>query len=430
MPVKKFGRMLLLIIVVATIFSGCVMRTVDELYCLPKRSQSDDDMQAVIDKAMVGLMYCAPVYGENRQMVQPADLDGDGVDEYVVLAKGGSLRQLKIMIFGQYTLGYELTDTIESYGSAFDFIQFANVDNQPGDEIIVGRQVGDGVVRSAAVYRFQDGDTHQLLEASYVKFLTSDLNEDGRSELITIHPGETGDVVSKAIVYRFESGVVQPVSEIEVSAAADRIKRIEPIVLQDKSLAILVVAEEGENQLMEIVSFKSGALYHVYGPAIVKRLHDNFAYPMDSDGDGDVEIPELVPMLDKGQESAEESWILWFGVDAHGKRTDGMYTYYSHEDKWYIHVNRLWVNQLTVTRSEGVCIFYNREDEVVMTIYALTGANRREQAQQLGGIVLGSSDTITFAATIGPIARDFGITEQRVKQMFYGLNLALYTEEE
>jgi hypothetical protein len=107
-----------------------------------------------------------------------------------------------------------------------------------------------------------------------------------------------------------------------------------------------------------------------------------------------------------------------------------MYTYYSHEDKWYIHVNRLWVNQLTVTRSEGVCIFYNREDEVVMTIYALTGANRREQAQQLGGIVLGSSDTITFAATIGPIARDFDITEQRVKQMFYGLNLALYTEEE
>ena len=83
-----------------------------------------------------------------------------------------------------------------------------------------------------------------------------------------------------------------------------------------------------------------------------------------------------------------------------------------------------------MTRSEGICTFYNTEKEVIMTIYALTGANRKEQAQQLGGVVLGSSDTITFAATTGPAAKDFDITEQRVKQMFYGLNLALHTEEE
>lgn len=427
---KKFGRIFLLTIIVAMVMSGCVMRTVDELYCLPKRSQSDNDMQAVIDKAMSGLMYCSPVYGENRQMVQPADLDGDGVDEYVVLAKGGSLRQLKLLIFGQYALGYALTDTIESYGSAFDFIEFANVDNQPGDEIIVGRQVGDGVARSAAVYRFKDGDTEQLLEVSYVKFLTKDLNADGRSELITIHPGEAGDVYSKAMLYRYEDTSVRRVSELTISSAANNVKRIEPLVLQDKTLAILCVSEEGESQLMEIISFQSGRLHHVYGPVIVNKLRDNFVYPMDADGDGDVELPELIPMPGSEESMDEERWILWFGVDAQGKRTDGMYTYYNLENKWYIHVNRTWVNQLTVTRSEGICTFYNTEEEVIMTIYALTGANRKEQAQQLGGVVLGSSDTITFAATTGPAAKDFDITEQRVKQMFYGLNLALHTEEE
>ena len=65
-----------------------------------------------------------------------------------------------------------------------------------------------------------------------------------------------------------------------------------------------------------------------------------------------------------------------------------------------------------------------------MTIYALTGMNRKEQAQQLGGVVLGSSEYITFAATIGPGAQELGITEQRVKQMFYPIELQLYTEEE
>lgn len=427
---KKLGKMLLLIFMAALVLSGCVMRTVDELYCLPKRSQADDDMQSVIDKAMVGLVYCAPVYGENRQMVQPADLDGDGVNEYVVLAKGGSEKPLKILIFGQFALGYALIDTIEGYGSAFDFIEFANVDSHPGAEIVVGRQFGDGVVRSAAVYRLTDGGMNQLLETSYAKFLTYDMDEDGRSELISIHPGETGDMISNTVLYRYEDGEVRRSAQLEIAASAGNIKRMEPILLQDGSVAVLVVSAEGDSQHLEIVSVRDDQLNHLYGPVVVDKLHDHFVYPSDVDGDGDTEMPELLPM--QGDEASEngEYWIVWFGVDAEGVRTDGMYTYYSYADKWYIHIDRTWNDKLTVTRSEGVCTFTNMDREVVMTVYALTGVNRKEQAQQLGGVVLGSSDTITFAATVGAGAAELGITEQRVKQMFYGLDLALYTEKE
>ncbi len=425
---KKYCRMLLLIFMAALTLSGCVMRTVDELYCLPKRSQSDGDMQAVIDQAMAGMLYCAPVYGKNRQMVQPADLDGDGVNEYVVLAKsGGSQKQLKILIFGEFALGYALMDTIESFGSAFDFIEFANVDDHPGVEIIVGRQVGDSVVRSAAVYRFSDGKAQQLLETSYAKFLTHDMNGDGRCELITIHPGETGDVISNTVLYRYEEGQIRRSAQLEISASAGNIKRMEPIVLQDGNLAVLVVSAEGDSQLMEIMSYRGSQLHHVYGPAVVDKLHNNFVYPSDVDRDGDTELPELLPMPGSDTEESNESWIVWFGVNAAGERSDGMYTYYSYADKWYIHIDRNWTNKLTVTRSEGICTFSNLEKEVVMTIYALTGANRKEQAQQLGGVILGSSESITFAATLGPGAQELGITEQRVKQMFYGLDLALYT---
>lgn len=427
---RKLGKMLLLISLVAMVLSGCVMRTVDELYCLPKRSQSDDDMQSVIDKAMVGLVYCAPVYGKNRQMVQPVDLDGDGVNEYVVLAKGGSQKPLKILVIGQFALGYALIDTIEGYGSAFDFIEFANVDNHPGAEIIVGRQFGDGAARSAAVFRLTDGGVEQLLETSYVKFLTYDMDEDGRSELISIHPGETGDATSNTMLYHYENGEVQRSSQLELAVAASSIKRMEPIVLQDGSVAMLVVSAEGDSQQLEIVSVKEHRLNRLYGPVVVDKLHDHFVYPADVDGDGDTELPELLPI--RGEEAAENSeyWIVWFGVDANGVRFDGMYTYYSYADKWYLHIDRTWHDKLTVTRAEGVCTFSNMNRENVLTVYALTGVNRKEQAQQLGGVVLGSSDTITFAATVGPGATDLGITEQRVKQMFYGLDLALYTEED
>lgn len=423
---KKQSKVLLLILTMSMLLSGCVMRTVDELYCLPKRSQADNDMQAVIDQAMVGMSYCAPLYGENRQMVQAADLDGDGIDEYVVLARSGYQKPLKILIFGQYALGYELTDTIESYGTAFDFIQFSNVDDYPGVEIVVGRQMGDGVVRSAAVYRFADGKTQQLLEIGYTKFLTCDMTADGRSELVAIRPGETRDVISSAVLYRYEEGQLRNSSQLDISVSSDNIKRMETVVLQDGNLAVLVVSEEQDSQMMELFAFLGGKLSHVYGPTVVNRLHNNFVYPIDSDGDGDTELPELIPM----QGSEEDAWILWFGVNAQGLRTDGMYTYYSYADKWYIHIDRSWIGNLNITRSEGICTFSNREKETVMTIYALTGANRKEQAQQLGGVVLGSSEYITFAATIGPGAQELGITEQRLKQMFYPIELQLYTEEE
>lgn len=423
---KKQSKVLLLILTMSMLLAGCVMRTVDELYCLPKRSQADNDMQAVIDQAMVGMSYCAPLYGENRQMVQAADLDGDGIDEYVVLARSGYQKPLKILIFGQYALGYELTDTIESYGTAFDFIQFSNVDDYPGVEIVVGRQMGDGVVRSAAVYRFADGKTQQLLEIGYTKFLTCDMTADGRSELVAIRPGETRDVISSAVLYRYEEGQLRNSSQLDISVSSDNIKRMETVVLQDGNLAVLVVSEEQDSQMMELFAFLGGKLSHVYGPTVVNRLHNNFVYPIDSDGDGDTELPELIPM----QGSEEDAWILWFGVNAQGLRTDGMYTYYSYADKWYIHIDRSWIGNLNITRSEGICTFSNQEKETVMTIYALTGANRKEQAQQLGGVVLGSSEYITFAATIGPGAQELGITEQRLKQMFYPIELQLYTEEE
>lgn len=423
---KRTIQLLLLILAAAMLLSGCVMRTVDELYCLPKRSQSDDDMQAVIDSAMTGLSYCAPVYGQNRQMMQPADLDGDGVDEYVVLARGGFQRQLKILIFDQYALGYALSETIENFGTAFDFIEFSNVDNHPGLEIVVGRQMGDGVVRSAAVYRYSDGDSQQLLEAPYAQILTCDMDEDGRSELVAIRPGDSGEVVSDVLLYRFEDGQLQVSSQLAIAASAGSIKRMDLVVLQDGNQAVLVVSEERDSQMMELVAFMGSELHHVYGPTVVDRLHESFVYPMDADGDGDTELPELVPIAG----SQDHAWIRWFGVDAQGNRTDGMYTYYSYADKWYIHIDRSWIEQLSVSHDEGICTFSTLEKETVMTIYALTGVNRKEQAQQLGGVVLGSSEYITFAATIGPGARELGITEQRVRQLFYAIDLKLYTEEE
>ena len=70
-----------LILAVLMSLSGCALRTVEEMYSLPKRSQEYDELQSAIDIAMVGLDYAAPLSGTNRQTLQTAELDGDGREE-------------------------------------------------------------------------------------------------------------------------------------------------------------------------------------------------------------------------------------------------------------------------------------------------------------------------------------------------------------
>jgi len=98
--VKK--RILLAMLVLASLLlSGCTLRTVEEMYALPKRSEEYKELQSAIDTAMYGLTYSSPQSGENQQTVQLADLDGDGVEEYLVFAKGASDKPLQVLIFSQ-----------------------------------------------------------------------------------------------------------------------------------------------------------------------------------------------------------------------------------------------------------------------------------------------------------------------------------------
>ena len=64
-------RMLVVLLLSVTILlSACQLRTVDQMYRVPKRPQSYDDLQSVLDEAMGAMEYSAPRAGEHQQTVQ------------------------------------------------------------------------------------------------------------------------------------------------------------------------------------------------------------------------------------------------------------------------------------------------------------------------------------------------------------------------
>ena len=86
----KKRMVLLAAMLAAVLLSGCALSTVEEMYALPKRSKEFRELQAAIDTAMYGMTFSSPQSGDNQQTVQMADLNGDGVEEYLVFAKGAT----------------------------------------------------------------------------------------------------------------------------------------------------------------------------------------------------------------------------------------------------------------------------------------------------------------------------------------------------
>ena len=96
------------------LLSGCFVKTVDELYTLPRHSDEYDNLQKAIDEVMAaaGCEYCAPISGSNQQSVQLADLDGDGEEEAIVFAKTSDEKPLKAYVFDKIDVRRAALDDI------------------------------------------------------------------------------------------------------------------------------------------------------------------------------------------------------------------------------------------------------------------------------------------------------------------------------
>ena len=123
---KKFFAIGLVLL--ASLLTGCGFRTVDQMYCIPRRTEEYTILQNTIEQAMDGLEFASPSYGDNQQMVQSADLDGDGKQEYLVFARGNSEKPLKILIFHETDNGkYVLLEMLQMNGSAFEQVDYVDV---------------------------------------------------------------------------------------------------------------------------------------------------------------------------------------------------------------------------------------------------------------------------------------------------------------
>lgn len=434
-------HIVLLLVMVAALLCGCKMGTVSDLYSLPKRSDEYANLQWVMTSAMTGLEYSAPLSGDNRQSVQAADLDGDGEPEYILFAKGSSEKPLQILIFSGDGEKYELLDTIESTGSAFDQVQYIQMNDTPGMELVVGRQVSDQVVGSVSVYTMVDKQMEQLMSANYSEFVCYDLDGNKNSDLLVLQPGESENGV--AVCYSYENGSVERSQVANMSEPSENILRIMVGSLYDGVRAVYVASMAsgtGEGIVTDVYAMLDGQLTNVSfsneSGTSVKTLRNYYVYADDVDGDGILEFPDLITMhsTQESNTSSSQYIIRWYSMTSDGSEVEKTYTYHNFVGGWYMELNADLAPYFAVTQKGSSYEFslWNEDytaAENLITLYVLTGQKREEQAKTDNRFVLHRSESITYAAELEVASAFYGMTQENVISAFHLIVQAWNTGE-
>lgn len=409
---------------------SCSVLTVDEMYYPPKRSEAFDNLQSVMDSAMSGLEYCAPLSGENQQNVQLADLDGDGTNEYLLFAKGTQERPLRILVFDGEDGSYSHIQTIECNGSAFDQVEYVNMDNTPGVEIVVGRQLSDQVIRSASVYSLRRDGLEQLVSVNYTKFLTVDLDNNTLNELFVLRPGQTDADEGVAELYAVKNGNMERFNEVNMSRPADKLKRIITGAIDGKTPAVFVASMVDETALVTDIFTLSGDLlknvtFSNETGTGVQTMRNFYVFADDIDNDGVVELPSLISMKPRSEGVSEDRHhlIRWYAMTRDGEEINKMYTFHNFVAGWYLQLDSSWAPRVCVETFGNNYDFYlwneeYKQSDKILSITALTGQNREEQALEDGRFVLLRTESTVYAAKLEGEAKKLSLTQDSVIYSF------------
>ncbi len=428
--IKKIAVFALLFLTV--FLGGCAMLTVEQMYLPPRRSEEQSNLQSSIDREMSGLEYAAPVSGDNQQTVQMADLDGDGQEEYLVFAKGASEKPLKILIFRQ---GEEdtcsLMATVELRGAAFEQVEYVDIDGSPGQEIVVGVQISDRILRIGSVYSFASGQANCILSTVYARMLTCDLDGNGRKELMVIRSGETEADNAVAMLFEWEKGTMERSKEVMLSEKADHIKRVTPGSLEGGKPAVYVASTVNESGIVTDIftgsreNFYNLSLYGESGTS-VQTLRDYYIYAEDIDEDGVLELPSLFTMKSTSTSAGtiKQHLIRWYSVDQAGNQTDKRYTFHNYTGGWYLELDGSWISRIAVEQEENTFIFYlwdeeEMEAQALFAVYSFTGKNRDTEADEGNRFALYRGENVVYAAKLEATSALYEITEEYLTSRFH-----------
>jgi len=423
---KKIGIIWMALLLCA-LFTGCVLQSAEELYQLPKQSEEYYNLQNQIESVLEGgAEYCAPVSGDRRQAVQLADLNSDGVEEAIVFFRMPGEKPLKIYIYQKNQTGYEEAAIIEGDGSAFESVDYRQIDTALGLEIIVGRQVSDQVPQTLSVYSWEADLVTELLNVSCIRHTVADLDSNGLQELLVFRSEEDSQV-GLTEYYAWGDGGLECEGSAAMSTAlgSDSIRRIIRGMMQEDTPAVFVANTYEENTIVtDVFILDDGAFLNVsaLGESAndATRVRYRNVYSEDIDNDGLLELPTTMRLPKRHEEDTITYYMIrWYNLRTDGSREYKQATFHNYTDGWYVDLLPEWEQGLVVDYEQDELgapghWFYLGED-ALFSVTALTGTDARKLAETDGRFFLAEKGDVVYAGQI----HDETISPEQLQSIFH-----------
>lgn len=434
-------KLIIPILLLVLLLAGCYSFDSDDLYALPQRSKEYRELQTAVENALGGGSYSAPVSGANRQVIQQVDLDGDGQEEALVFCKIEGERPLKVLILRRQEEGFALACTLEGDGTAFDSVQYAQIDGRPGLEILLSRRIGEQIQQFLSVYSMGPEGPVELMSAGYAAYTVLDLDGDGRSDIFLLRANADGPRAF-AELYRFQNQELMKDAEASLSTDADSVKRMLTGQIAAGVPAVFVAsAYDDSNLITDVFSLANNVFSNITQNAesgqSAQTVRNYFVYSTDIDNDGVIELPNtlVLPEIEGDESSLGQYRIIWYNLGLDGSRSEKMSTYHNFAEGWFLYLPETWCEKLCVTKSRtengppGTEFFLLEEGErrQLATIYAFTGDQAQSLSEQDGRFLLTQRGDVCYAALL---SEESGLDPEQLRARFSFISLDLLPENE
>ena len=417
--------------------TGCVFGSVDEMYALPKSSESYVNLQATINQEKGSAEYIAPLSGENRQTIQLVDVDGDGSQEAVAFFRDAAAEQpLQIVIFKQDDReAYQVYARIEGIGSEIESIDYLDLCGDTGCDILVSWQVSASV-HTLVGYTIAGGEPMEILRSGYGRYLAADLDKDGREELVLAQSENGSPARWRLEYYDGRESHMEMLSAAPLSEGATDICAWSSGSLADETPGLFVTSYFGKDVLItDVLCVDEGGLRNLSLHS-GKRSSENTChyysgvFPADMNGDGITEVPVSREVPAYGGSTADSFWWLdWIAYRSDGSGDQVLTTCHS-GDGWYLELPEEWTGDFSMCRQESSAtgvrsVTFARgldteetDPQPFLTICTLTGSDRGELARQDGWFILYTDSNTICTGEFLP-GWDCGLDQDGLESRFH-----------
>lgn len=415
--VKKQWRQLLLAAVIAgalALLSGCSMPELvfnpEELYSLPELPVKYTELNSRINAVLEGgAEYAAPTSGTNIQPVQLVDLNGDGQEEALAFFRNSAdEKPLKIYIFEGSGDSYEQSDLIEASGTSISSIAYNDLNGDGVVELIVGWKAA-AELQVLEVYSRKSGSAEPLVRTNYVRYITADLERDGRQELVVLRADEEGGSV--ADYYRWQSdGTFAGQTSARISVTMAELSqqgRVSVGALQGDLPALFITGvTDTPETITDILTLRNGELSNISlseqsGLSAEISMFCGL-YPSDINDDGLTEVPR--PVYTENQ-TGPGMIAEWFQYGADGTPVSVLRTCHNIADGWFFRMPEAWRDAVRTSRAAGSgetsVVFYVQDTaQPFLRIAAYTGTNRELRAVRGNQFLLSRQPETIYTAEL------------------------------